>query len=82
VDGFMEVFKYAVKFSDQPPADTWHAFNTLRGRRLIGSAGAFRGVDVPAYLLDEALDDLPFVEFFYRYLHGAGYTLTPRGPGR
>lgn len=82
VDGFMEVFKYAVKFSDQPPADTWHAFETLRGRRLIGSAGAFRGVEVPADLLDEALDDLPFVEFFYRYLHGAGYTLTQRGPGR
>jgi hypothetical protein len=25
----MEVFKYAVKFSDQPVADTWHAFQTL-----------------------------------------------------
>lgn len=73
-EGFMEVFKYAVKFSDQPPADTWHAFSVLKGKRLLGSAGCFRGVDVPESLLDEALDDLPFVELFYRYLNG-GYSL-------
>jgi hypothetical protein len=29
--GFLEVFKYAVKFSDQPPADTWHAYSVLKG---------------------------------------------------
>lgn len=74
-DGFMEVFKYAVKFSDQPPADTWHAFQVLKGKRLLGSAGCFRGVVVPEILTDEALDDLPFVELFYRYLGGA-YSLS------
>lgn len=66
----MEVFKYAVKFSDQPVADTWHAFQTLKGKRLLGSAGCFRGVEVPEELTDEPLDDLPYVELFYRYLHG------------
>ena len=76
-EGFMEVFKYAVKFSDQPAADTWHAFQVLKGKRLLGSAGCFRGVDVPESLLDEALDDLPFVELFYRYI-GTGYSLTKR----
>ena len=30
VSGFIEVFKYAVKFSDQEPADTVHAWETLR----------------------------------------------------
>jgi hypothetical protein len=80
--GFMEVFKYAVKFSDQPPADTWHAYQVLKGKRLLGSAGCFRGVDVPESLLDEPLDGLPYVELFYRYLTGKGYTLTPRGLGR
>jgi hypothetical protein len=49
----MEVFKYAVKFSDQPVADTWHAFQTLKGKRLLGSAGCFRGVEVPEELTDE-----------------------------
>lgn len=76
--GFVEVFKYAVKFSEQEPADTVHAWSTLAGKRLIGSAGLFRGVDVPESLLDdsEGLEDLPFVQYFYRYLRGAGYSLN------
>ncbi len=78
VSGFLEVFKYAVKFSDQPPADTWHCFETLRGKRLIGSAGCFRGVVVPEQLLDEPFDDLPFRTLFYRYLVGRGYDLQRR----
>jgi hypothetical protein len=69
-EGFLEVFKYAVKFSDQPVADTWHAYSVLKGKRLLGSAGCFRGVEVPEELTDEPLDDLPYVELFYRYLHG------------
>lgn len=74
--GFVEVFKYAVKFSDQEPADTVHAFQTLRGKRLLASAGCFRGVPEPEGLLDdaEALEGLPFVMLFYRYL-GKGYSL-------
>jgi len=73
VSGFVEVFKYAVKFSDQPPADTLHAWLTLRGKRLLGSAGCFRGVVVPESLLDdpEGLGELPFATLFYRYLSGS-----------
>jgi hypothetical protein len=75
--GFIEVFKYAVKFSDQPHADTLHAFQTLRGKRLMASSGCFRGVVEPEGLLDdcEALEGLPFVTLFYRYL-ARGYSLT------
>lgn len=77
VSGFLEVFKYAVKFSDQPPADTVHAFETLSGRRLLGSSGCFRGVEVPEDLTDspEGLEGLPYATLFYRYLVGAGYSL-------
>ena len=77
VSGFIEVFKYAVKFSDQPPADTVHAFQALRGRRLLASAGCFRGVPEPEGLLDdsEALEGLPFVTLFYRFLAGR-YSLS------
>lgn len=77
INGFLEVFKYAVKFSEQDPADTVHCWLTLKGRRLIGSSGLFRGVDVPESLLDEPLDDLPFVEYFLRFIKGQ-YT-TPVG---
>ena len=74
--GFVEVFKYAVKFSEQEPADTVHAWVTLASKRLIGSAGLFRGVEVPDDLLDdlEGLDDLPYVTLFYRYLRSSGYS--------
>ena len=75
--GFVEVFKYAVKFSDQPPEDTVHAWVTLASKRLLASSGRFRGVEVPESLLDdsEGLDGLPFVALFYRYLPG-GFHLT------
>ena len=77
--GFLEVFKYAVKFSDQPAADTVHCFLTLGGKRLIGSAGCFRGVEIPEQLTDDQADlaDLPFATLFYRYLAG-GYSLEQR----
>ena len=80
ISGFMEVFKYAVKFSDQPPEDTVHAWLTLASKRLLGSAGVFRGVEVPAELLDdpEGFNDLPWVALFYRFLRGSGYTLGKR----
>ena len=76
--GFLEVFKYALKFSDMEPADTWHAFQVLKGRRLVASAGLFRGIDIPEQLIDEPLDDLPFVELFYRYLAGRYSIFQPR----
>jgi hypothetical protein len=80
--GFVEVFKYAVKFSEQPPSDTLHAWLTLRGKRLLGSAGCFRGVEVPESLLDdsEGLEGLPYIQLFYRYLPG-GYSLANRSFG-
>lgn len=73
VGGFCEVFKYAVKFSDLEPADNWHAFQVLTGRRLLTSFGAFRGVEIPDSLLDSTadLDSLPYVELLYRYSFSA-----------
>jgi hypothetical protein len=75
-EGFMEVFKYAVKFSDQPPADTWHAYSGLEGetaswlsRLLPWRRGAGRANDEP-------LDDLPYVELFYRLSAWGGLRLS------
>lgn len=80
--GFVEVFKYAVKFSDQSPADTVHAWETLAGKRLLGSSGCFRGVQVPEGLLDdsEGFEGLPYIQLFYRYIP-AGYSLAKRSEG-
>lgn len=80
--GFMEVFKYAVKFSDQEPDDTVHAWETLRGKRLLASSGCFRGVVIPHDLIDDASDvqGLPFMDMLYRFTR-AGYSLAFVTPG-
>jgi hypothetical protein len=74
--GFVEVFKYAVKFSDQEPADTVHAWETLKGKRLLASSGCFRGVEVPDELTDDCsdLEGLPYMDLLYRHTK-AGYSL-------
>ena len=74
--GFLEVFKYALKFSELPLADNWDAFETLSGKRLVDAFGVLRGVEVPEELTDEPLDGLPYIELFYQWLGRAGYSLS------
>lgn len=76
VGGFLEVFKYAVKFSDMPLDQNWQGYETLRGRRLISSFGVLRGVIVPESLEDEQLKELPFVELMFRFSRGIGYSFA------
>ena len=75
VNGFLEVFKYALKFSDMPLEQNWHGYQTLKGKRLVTSFGLFRGVEVPENNEDDLLDDEPYVELFYRFIKGTGYSL-------
>ena len=42
IDGFLETFKYALKFSDLELSDNLHAYKTLKGKRLINSFGVLR----------------------------------------
>lgn len=70
VEGFLEVCKYALKFSDLSLSDNYHAFEIMAGMRLIDSHGILRGVVIPDSLLDEIIDSEPYVELFYRYLNG------------
>lgn len=71
-DGFMEIFKYAMKFSSLSPEENVHAWNVLRGRRLQFSGGCFRGVKVPEDLTDQPLDGLPYIEMLFQYF-ASGY---------
>lgn len=68
---FLEVFKYAVKFSDLTPEQNFEAFLQLRGKRLLFSVGLFRGVVVPEDLTDDSPDDdLPYIEMLYAFMDG------------
>ncbi len=78
-EGFMEVFKYAVKFSDLSLQNNWQAAQVLKGKRLLNSFGLFRGVEIPESLLDEPLDGLPYWDRFYRFLQGE-YVFTGESP--
>lgn len=75
VSAFMEVCKYALKFSDLSLSDNWHAYEVMRGMRLVDCHGLFRGVEIPESLVDEPLDDLPYIEMLYRFVYGTGYTV-------
>ena len=67
---FLEVFKYALKFSDLTPAQCVDAWLILRGRNLMFSVGGFRGVQVPEHLTDDLPpEDLPYIEYLYTYLN-------------
>jgi hypothetical protein len=74
--GFLEVFKYAIKFSDQPQEDTWHCYETLRSKRLIGSFGDFYGIPEPDDLLDDPLEGLEFEIILYNFINGKYKKLT------
>ena len=77
IDGFLETFKYALKFSDLPLADNWEAFQKLKGKRLINSFGVLRGVEVPEDLTDDDLEeDLPYMLMLYNYRKGSGYNFV------
>ena len=78
VKGFLEVFKYSLKFSDMPLAENWTAFKTLKGKRLVFSFGLFWGVEVPEEMTEEDLSDLPFIELLFRFAQGAGYSFIRR----
>jgi hypothetical protein len=70
IKGFLEVFKYAIKFSDQSNEDTFHCYETLRNKRLIGSFGDFYGIPEPDNLLDDPLEGLEYEVILFHFCNG------------
>lgn len=77
---FLEVFKYALKFSEMSLEDNLKAYEVLSGKRLVFSAGLLRGVKVPESLMDEPIDpaELPYIELLYNYNEKNGYQLKEK----
>lgn len=73
-NAFLEVFAYALKFSEMEHADRWHAFGVLKGERLISSFGNFRGVEVDESPTDDMLEtDEPWLDLLFTYYTNRGY---------
>ena len=64
---FVEIFKYAMKFSEMEFDDNFIAWDTLKGRNLMGTFGDFRGLDIEKEDTQIALKDEPYIELFYKY---------------
>jgi len=73
IGGFLEVFKYALKFSDLDDSSRLHAYQTLKGKRLQDSFGDLRGLDVEPSDSDDLLEDLPYIQRIYQFVPGLGY---------
>lgn len=78
-EAFMEVFKYALKFSDMTLEDNWHAYDVLKGRRLVDSFGCLKGVKIPENLLDEEITEEPYILMLYKFLANSGYNFVGQG---
>lgn len=75
--GFMEVFKYALKFSELSLEDNFHAFEVLQRRRLVDNFGLFRGVQVDDDLTDDVPDEeQPYLEMVYKFYKASGYSFV------
>lgn len=73
-NAYLEVFAYALKFSEMEHSDRWDAYNLLTRERLISSFGDLRAVDIPESDLDEPLDqNEPFNDVLYRFQQDRGY---------
>lgn len=64
-NAFVEIFKYALKFSDMEFEDNYYAWERLRGRRLCGSFGDFRGLEVERDVDETELGE--YIDLFYRF---------------
>lgn len=64
---FVEIFKYALKFSEMEFDDNFTAWDTLKGLRLMGGFGDFIGLDIKKEDTEIALKDEPYIELFYKY---------------
>lgn len=81
VEGFCEVFKYATKPAELGADLFAEAYPVLRGKRLLGSFGCLRGVQVPEDLADDltGLETEPYVEFLAHYVSGGRYWTSTTG---
>jgi hypothetical protein len=73
-DPYLEVFAYALKFSEMSHSDRWFAYKTLKSERLISSFGDLRGLQLPESETDDYLDsDEPFVDVLFKWCSLRGY---------
>jgi len=78
---FVEIAKYAFKFSNMEFEDNFHAFRTLKSRRLMGTFGDMWGlsseIEETKKQLNLEREDLPYLEMIYNYILGRSTYAPP-----
>ncbi len=69
IDNLFEAISYAVKFTKLEKLEIVQAYKVCRGKNLFFKIGCVRGIQLPLDLTDEPLQDLPYEEYFYRYIY-------------
>lgn len=64
---FYELFKYALKFSDMDFGDNLTAYESMKGRRLVGSFGEYRGLQAGKDLEDDLDSIYDFIALQYKF---------------
>jgi hypothetical protein len=73
ISDLCEVFKYPMKFQNQPVEDIWHGHFTFKGKKFLRTYGEFYNLRVDESLLDKPLEDkdLPYVKLAFKYVKNA-----------
>jgi hypothetical protein len=66
---FVEVVKYALKFSDLSFIDNYEVYKSLSGRHLCGTFGLFYGLHVEDKDVEDETDK-EYIELIYRFING------------
>jgi hypothetical protein len=66
---FVEVVKYALKFTELGFEDNHTVYDRLSGRHLCGTFGAFYGLKIEDEDQNDETDE-PYIELLYRYIGG------------
>jgi plasmid rolling circle replication initiator protein Rep len=74
---FVEIFKYAMKFSEMSYQDTFTAWETLLGKRLFGCFGEFWGLKIDKS--SDLSEEIPYTELFYSFYGGIYKKTTKDG---
>ena len=67
IKNLQEVFKYSLKFQELSPDDLLIAYECLFRKRLLGTMGTLRGLEINVELQGDEIENEVFIETLYNY---------------
>jgi hypothetical protein len=80
IKNLQEIFKYSLKFQELNPDDLLTAYRGLYRKRLLGTMGTLRGLNIDISFEDDDIQDEIFIETMYHYVNK--YIIRPHRIGK